>query len=251
MSSLRNNPVIVAVIAAAIATAAFWFLALSPKRKEATQLSSQIATKQGELEVARSQVATYEKARTTYQASYATLARLGKAVPADDDIRSLLVQLDAAGKATNVDFTKLTVGGGGGSSSEATGETTGPNGLASAPGTVPVGTAGISAMPFALTFSGSYFNLAGFFNRLDHFVAVHNKRVKATGRLLRVETIGLTPSAGGYPRMTAQVNAASYLVAPTATTPAAGTTPATGTTPPATPPTTPATTTATITGAAR
>jgi Tfp pilus assembly protein PilO len=252
MSSLRNNPVLVAIIAAAVATAAFWFLALSPKRKDAADLQSQISAKQGELETSRQQIATYERDRQTYKASYTTLARLGKAVPADDDIRSLLVQLDTAGDSTHVDFTSLSVGGGSSSSASASTGTSGqtPGGLAPAPGSVPVGTTGISAMPFALTFTGSYFNLTHFFNRLDHFVAVHNRHVKATGRLLRVETISLAPAASGYPRMTAQVNAASYLVAPTA--PAAGT----GTTPSATPapstsPATPTTTTATITGAAR
>jgi hypothetical protein len=250
MSSLRNNPILIAVIAAAAATAAFWFLGLSPKRQEAADLQTQITAKQGELDVARQQVATYEKARLSYKASYTTLARLGKAVPADDDIRSLLVQLDAAGNATHVDFTKLSVGGSGTTGAAAT---TGPDGLAPAPGTVAVGSGGISAMPFALTFTGSYANLTSFFDRLDHFVAVHNRDIKAHGRLLRVETIALTPGTD-YRVVTAQVNAASYLVAPT--TPSTGvTTPPTAAaaaTPAATPSTTtPPTTTATITGAAR
>jgi Tfp pilus assembly protein PilO len=254
MSSLRNNPILVAVIAAALATAAFWFLALSPKRQEAADLQSQISAKQGELETSRQQIATYERDRQTYKASYTKLARLGKAVPADDDIRSLLVQLDSAGKSTNVDFTSLSVGGSS-SSSSASSSTAGTEaktatGLAPAPGSIPVGTTGISAMPFALQFSGSYFNLTDFFNRLDHFVAVHNRHVKATGRLLRVETISLAPAADGYPRMTALVNAASYLVAPTA--PADGTTPPSTTAPaPSTSSATSTTTTATITGAAR
>jgi hypothetical protein len=250
MSTLRNNPILIAVVAAAAATAAFWFLALSPKRKDAAALQTQIATKQRDVDVARQQVATYEKARLTYKASYTTLAKLGKVVPADDDIRSLLVQLDAAGHATHVDFQKLAVGQVGATDSSATPAKT-ANGLAPAPGTVPVGTTGISAMPFTLTFTGSYANLTTFFSRLDHFVAVHNKNVRAHGRLLRVETINLSPG-NTWPRMTADVSAASYLVAPTAVaTPGAGA-PATATpASTATPSTTPTTTTATITGAAR
>jgi hypothetical protein len=253
MSTLRNNPIIVAVMAAALATAAFWFLGLSPKRKEAADLQTQVTAKQGQLDVARQQVVTYEKARVSYKASYTTLARLGKAVPADDDIRSLLVQIDSAGRATHVDFTKLSVGGAAGAASASSAETTpakGADGLAPTPATEAVGTSGISAMPFTLTFTGSYFNLTGFFARLDHFVAVHNHHVKAHGRLLRVESISLDPST--YPRMTAEVTAASYLVAPatpaTATTTPGTATPAAAATPV---PATPTTTTATITGAAR
>jgi hypothetical protein len=261
MNALRNNKILVAVIAAAAAAAAFWFLALSPKRKEAADLQSQITAKQGEVKQAQDQIATYMKARASYKANYAVLARLGKAVPADDDIRSLMVQINGAADGTHVDFAKLEVGGSSTASatSTSTTPTTGPDGLAPPPGVVQVGTSGISAMPFTLSFGGSYFNLTDFFNRLDHFVEVHNRNVRATGRLLRVETIALSPATDGYPHMTAQVGAASYLVAATGAqaTPAAGsgTTPSTGTppTPASTPttPTTPSTTTATVTGAAR
>jgi hypothetical protein len=83
-------------------------------------------------------------------------------------------------------------------------------------------------------------------------VSIHNRHVSATGRLLRMETIALAPSGDGYPHMTAQVTAASYLVAPTASAAPGGATakPAVAGAP-ATPATTPSPTTATITGAAR
>jgi hypothetical protein len=252
MSTLRNNPILIAVVAAAAATAAFWFLVLSPKREDAATLQASITAKQTELDVARQQLVTYEHARTTYKASYTSLAKLGKAVPADDDIRSLLVQLDAAGHATNVDFEKLAVGAAGGAGSSTTAPAA-TGALAPAPGTVAIGTTGVSALPFTLTFSGTYGNLTRFFNRLDRFVRVHNAHVRVHGRLLRVETIKMAP-ATKYPRMTADVTAASYLVAPTAPATTATTPGATPATPAATPTpaaTTPTTTTATITGAAR
>jgi hypothetical protein len=267
MTALRNNKLLVAVIAAAAAAAAFWFLALAPKRKEAAHLKTRIAAKQGEVRQAREQIATYEKARASYKANYAVLARLGKAVPADDDIRSLMVQVNGAAGRTRVDFAKLDVGAAAGSSAStsATSATSTtaptPGTLAPPPGTVPVGTTGISAMPFTLSFGGDYFNLTNFFRHLDRFVSVHNRNVRASGRLLRVETISLAPSSLGWPHMTAEVAAASYLVAPTGAdgaTPAGGasTAPGGGTaTPASTPspstPTTPSTTTATVTGAAR
>jgi Tfp pilus assembly protein PilO len=265
MSFLRSNKILIAVVAAAAAAAAFWFLALAPKRKEAADLQAKTATQRANAEQARQQLAGYQKARASYKANYAILARLGKAVPADDDIRSLLVQLDGAAGGMHVDFQKLDVGSGSATSSSSSSgsSTTTSDGLAPPPGTVPVGTSGISAEPFNLTFNGTYFNLTGFFRHLDRFVAVHNKNVRSTGRLLRVETISLSPSNRGWPTMSAQVSAATYLVAPdgaAGATPAAGTpaattggqsTPTSGTSTPATPstPTTP--TTATVTGAAR
>jgi hypothetical protein len=262
MSFLRSNKILIAVVAAAAAAAAFWFLALAPKRKEASDLQAKAAAQRAAAQQARQQLATYQKARDDYKANYAVLARLGKAVPADDDIRSLLIQLDQAADGTHVDFAKLDVGGGAASATPTSSTTSATGTLAPPPGTVPVGSTGISAEPFSLMFNGTYFNLTDFFNRLDRFVAVHNKNVRATGRLLRVETISLAPSTRGWPTMSAQVGAATYLVAPggaEGATPAAGTPAATtggtakptsGSSTPSTP-TTPSTTTATVTGAAR
>jgi len=254
MSALKSNKILIAVIVAALATAAFWFLGLSPKREEAAQLQTEIAAKQTELEQAQASLTGYLKARDEYRANYTTFVRLGKALPADDDIRSLMVQLDSASARTNVDFAKLEVGSAsGGDSSEPVAVT--PGQLAPAPGTVQVGSTGISAMPFTLQFKGRFFNLSNFFNDLDRFVSVHNEKVKATGRLLRVETITLHPSADGYPEMDADVGAASYLVS----APQPGVTPAASSST-ATPAssssssggsTTPTTTTATVTGAVR
>ena len=268
MSFLRSNKILLAVVAAAAAAAAFWFLALAPKRKEASDLQAKAAKQRASAQQAQQQLVTYQKARDSYKANYAVLARLGKAVPADDDIRSLMVQVDSAAGNTHVDFAKLDVGGGAAAASapSSSSGTASTGTLAPPPGTVPVGSSGISAEPFTLSFNGTYFNLTDFFHRLDRFVGVHNPHVSATGRLLRVETISLAPSTRGYPTMTAQVGAATYLVAPSGAegaTPATGT-PATTTGAPSTPtsgsatPTTPSTPStpstppnATVTGAAR
>jgi hypothetical protein len=140
--------------------------------------------------------------------------RLGKAVPADDDVRSLLVQLDATAKKANVTFRSLALSGGGG---EATGEPTAtrPDGLAPAPGTVPVGSAGFSAMPFTFAFNGSFFRLSDFFSRLERFVTVQNDNIDVTGRLLLLGNIAITPEGGDLNRLQAQIGASTYLVPPT------------------------------------
>jgi hypothetical protein len=261
MTLSRNNKILLAVAVAAAALAGFWFLVLAPKRTEATRLDAQITAKQAEAAQAQQQRVAYEKARTSYKANCAKLVSLGKAVPADDDVRSLMVQLDSVAGNTNVGFDKVDVGSGSGAaapSTTTTGATTAKEStLAPAPGLSPIGTTGVSALPFALSFSGSFFNLSTYFDRLEHFVAVRNERVRAKGRLLRIESIDITPGTSGWPSMTASVGAASYVIDPIpalgaapATTPATGTTPTPSTTPPAGS-TTPATTTATVSGVAR
>jgi hypothetical protein len=243
--------VLLPAVAAIAALAAFYFLLLAPKREEVTRLDTEITAAEATAQQAEQQVGSYTKAKGNYRANYTTIARLGKAVPADDDVRSLLVQLDDAAKQSKVSFRSMSLSAGG-SQPGATAPTT-TDQLASAPGAVPVGSAGFAAMPFSFNFEGSFFRLSDFFNRLEKFVTVRNDAIDVTGRLLLVGSIAVTPGTGGdLGTLQAQIGAATYLVPPAQGT-TGGATPQApaGATPAATDPgggTVP-NTTATLTGA--
>jgi Tfp pilus assembly protein PilO len=243
-----NKTLLLGVAAAVVAIAAFYFLALGPKRDEVAKLDADIAAKATELEQARMTLSTYEQARGTYKENYATLVRLGKAVPADDDVRSLLVQLEATADRSGVDFQKLEVGGGAAPTTTGEAPAAAEGTLAKAPGTVDVAGGALSAMPFNLTFNGGYFELQTFLARLERFVTVNNERLDATGRLLRLESVKLAPGPTGFPQMRAEIGAASYLVPAPEAVPAAGA--ATATETPAASAGVPPTTAATATGGA-
>ena len=256
MTVTKNKTLLIAVIVAAAATAAFWFLALAPKREEAAKLEAKIATKQAEVQTAEQTLAGYKISKANYGKNYASMVRLGKAVPEDDDVRSLLVQLDAEAGGTHVDFRTITIGGSGAPSAAAADSAGTATGAAPPPGAVAVGSAGFSAMPFSFSFRGNFANLSQFFARMERFVTLRNEQLNVTGRLLRLESIDLQVDQKGFPNIRAQIGASSYLVpetqgltaGATAQGPAA-TTPA-GTPAPAGDPAVP-TTTATVTGATR
>jgi hypothetical protein len=244
----RTNKILLAVVAAVAALCAFYFLALSPKREEIAKLDADVAAKTAEVEQARATLASYEQAKASYKSNYATLARLGKAVPGDDDVRSLLVQLESAADRSGVDFAKIELGTGATAAPTATADAAAaPGELAAAPGTIPVAGGALSAMPFNFTFTGAFFDLKTFFARLEHFVTVNNKRLDATGRLLRLESVQITPAQTGFPDMKAEIAAATYLVPPVQGVPAEPSSPqAEGTTQ-----ATPSTTASANTGAAQ
>jgi Tfp pilus assembly protein PilO len=223
----RTNRILLAVVAIAAAVSAYYFLALAPKRDEVTKLDGDIAAKQGELAQAKQTLAGYEKARAGYKANYTTLVRLGKAVPADDDVRSLMVQLQHAAAGTGVDFEKIELAsgfaGGSGTASTPAEATPASGALAAAPGSVPVAGGALSAMPFSFTFNGSYFDLSSFLARLEHFVTAKNAHLDATGRLLRLESVSIAPGPAGFPTMQAQIGAATYVVPPVEGVPGAPT----------------------------
>jgi hypothetical protein len=258
----KTYKLLIAVAATAAALAAFWFLALAPKREEVAKLDKKISAKKTALATAQQTLGSYESARDNYSGNYATVVRLGKAVPDDDDSRSLLVQLDSAAQGTGVDFRTIQVGGSAGAASAAATAAAGtatPGATMPPPGAVTVGTAGFSAMPFTFAFEGHFGNLSEFFSRLERFVTLRNEKMNVSGRLLRLESIDLKVEQDGFPEIRAEIGASSYIVPPTqgltagatpqgpaATTPAApGATPT-----PAGGPSVP-TTPATVTGANR
>jgi hypothetical protein len=203
----RSPKILIPVVAGIAAIAAFYFLALAPKRDEAAALETQISAKQSEVEASKTLLAGYEKAKANYDVNYSTMTRLGKAVPADDDVRSLLYQISHAAKQSKVDFHAINIGSGAGSATPGDGGST-------APGAVTVGSAGFSAMPFSFGFEGNFFRLSDFFDRLEGFVTVNNKNIGVTGRLLLLGSISVTPGDGGLKTLKAQIGATSYLVPP-------------------------------------
>jgi Tfp pilus assembly protein PilO len=190
---------IVAVVALG-AVGGYWKLVLAPKRAQAVELEQQVATQQAALVQTQNLIATYEGARDAYEANHDTVVRLGKAVPTDDDTRSLVVQLDASAKRSGIEFDTLNVNGGGASGGEGS----------PIPGAVNAGS--FSAMPFSLSFSGNFATLGSFFARLERFVSLKGDEIAVSGRLMRVESISLSPGEGGWPALTAQVGASSYIV---------------------------------------
>jgi type II secretory pathway pseudopilin PulG len=102
----RDRRVIVIVAALAVLIGA-WLLVIGPKRSQASKLQSQIDAAQTDLNSARAQIAQAQAARRSFSGDYAELVRLGEAVPPDDNVPSLLVQLQRAAAAAHVDFRNL------------------------------------------------------------------------------------------------------------------------------------------------
>jgi hypothetical protein len=208
-----SRTIIVAVVAVVIATAALWFLALAPKAEESARLQGEIDTTQAAVAESRAQLADLKTARSAYATNYASVARLGKAVPADDDVRSLIVQLDSAARRSGVDFHSIELTG---ASAAAPVPGAAADASQSAAATLPpgatVGTAGLPTMPFTFEFDGTFFSLSTFFARLERFVKTNGDQVDVTGRMLAIDGFSLTPGEDGFPSVKASIGATAYLV---------------------------------------
>jgi hypothetical protein len=111
--TVRDRLVILVVLVGA-ALAGFWFVGLSPKHKEAADLQSQIDSARQQLDDAQQKAAQARTAKAHYDKDYATVAKLGKAVPKSDALPSLLYQLQSAAHGARIDFQSLKVSAGSG-----------------------------------------------------------------------------------------------------------------------------------------
>ena len=87
----------------------FWVMLLTPKRDELRKADNEVSKQEQALSAARGQVEQYSQARLQFPRAYANVVRLGKAVPADLDMPSLIVQLEDAGRRAHVGFRKLSL----------------------------------------------------------------------------------------------------------------------------------------------
>jgi hypothetical protein len=241
-----RDRLVVIVIAAALVLGGFWFLALAPKRKEAKDVSAQVAAQQVRLTEARASVVAAEQAQARYAADYAAVAALGQAVPADDDVPSLIVQVDRAAQREGVSFRSLALDASG-SAQQASAPAPAPAPAAEAPAqgeekkdssaaapaaastpapatqaaaaTLPpgasVGPAGFPTMPFTFEFTGSFFRLEDFFDRVNSFTTMRRGgELLVRGRLLSVDSFDLKAAPSGFPKIAASVHATAYVLPP-------------------------------------
>src|SRR5690348_15706444 len=198
----RRDRLVIVIVALVAAIAASWLLVVSPKRDQAAKLGTKVASEQQALDTARTQLSQNAAASKQYASNYAALARLGEAVPASDDIPSLIIQLQDAADGAKVDFQSLQNGSG-----------STPGGAAAAApaaGGATTGASSATGEQLSFSFSGSYFQLSNFFNKVQHFVTPNGNGVLVRGRLISLNSVNLAPGSGGFPQITAQITATIY-----------------------------------------
>ena len=220
---------LVVVLAGVAVLAGFWFVVLAPKRADTAAMSDQIAQAELRRDAAVTAAASAEQARRDYQRDYATVARLGKAVPGDDDVASLVYQLESVANDNKIDFRSVQLSGGGGAAAPAEPAATDPAAtdtekdatdtpvtptpvVSQAPPGAVVGTAGLLTLPFTFTFDGGYLPTQRMLGAIDRLADVNDAGISVRGRLLTVDGFSLSQGLDGFPKVKAQVSATAYIV---------------------------------------
>jgi hypothetical protein len=226
----RDRIAIVGVLAVVVVGAA-WLKVVSPERAKVRTAESKVTTANQQLQSARGELSAAKSAQRKYAEAYASIVRLGKAVPAADEVPALVYELEHAANSHHVEFASITSGGSSGSSSGASSAKAG-----AAAGSQP---AVFTQMPFTFTFSGTFADLYHLLTTLQGFATYAQRDgINVTGRLLTIQDLDLVPAtssgagaggsaAGGHPgkgakgqqgspseQMTGTVTAAAYVLPP-------------------------------------
>jgi hypothetical protein len=151
---------------------------------------------------------------------------MGKAVPAGEELPSLIYALDQASSHKKVDLVSIATSTGSGSSGPASGSPSASasgsgNGSANASSGSGQAAAVFTPMQFTFVFNGSYIDLYHLFEQLNRFtVRTAAGGLRVSGRLLTIQSVKLAPATGAEAgsgkaateQLTATVSATAYVL---------------------------------------
>jgi Tfp pilus assembly protein PilO len=190
-----------------------YFTLISPKRSSAADLKQQTAAVQSQINNNRSSAFT----QALPAVRSASVFKVTQAMPNKLDTPDVILELNALAQKSGISFDSIAPGG----DSSTTTTTLSPDPFATE--------------PIQVQFTGSFYNLLTFLQRVRNLVRVQNGKLFTAGRLFDVSSVSLAQGAKGWPQVQATLTINEFVPqAVAATTPTAAGTDTTSTTTPAT-----------------
>jgi Tfp pilus assembly protein PilO len=191
-----------------------YFALIHPKQSTAASLKKQTDAVQQQIDQNTS--AGFSQALPAVRS--ANVFSLTKAMPTELETPNVILQLNQLAGASGITFDQIT-----------------PNASASAASstaTVPLTTTDpFAAQPIEVKFTGSFYNLLAFLQRLRNLVRVENGRLHAVGRLFDVSDVSFAAGPKGFPQIQATLTVNAFVPQqPQTTLPTSGSTSTTSTT---------------------
>lgn len=175
---------IIAAVLAVVMAVAWFFLLFHPLQKKLSDLDSTIASKQTSQTALRSQVNQLLPNRDAAPQNRADLVTLSKVMPGEVGIPSIIWELTATAQDSGLDLQSITPG-------------------------VPVAGTPFSVQPLTIAVTGKYFDVEDFLYRVENYVEYRNDDFLATGRLLQVANMSLSPAPASGSAGTASTGGAA------------------------------------------
>ena len=180
LSPTAQVAVVVGVLLLAVVVG--YFAVIAPKRSDAASLKQQTAAVQAE--IARNSSSAFTQALPAVRS--ANVFSLTQAMPTKLDTPGVIITLNSMAKASGISFDSIQQSAGSGASPVAT-ATPDP----------------FAAQPIQVQFTGSYYNLLTFLQRMRNLVRVENGRLYTAGRLFDVTNVSLAEGPNKWPQVQA------------------------------------------------
>ena len=175
----------IAVAAVLVYAIAVWFLLVAPKRADVAKAGDAVAAAQLRLADARLEARRPTRSGGT---RVVDVMRLAKAMPSSADQAGLVLELDRLARAAGVTLESIT------------------------PKDPVVADGSPTMIPVVVTADGSYRQITRFLNRTRGLVQVRHGAVRATGRLLTVQSVELSESnAKRFPFLDATITLNAFV----------------------------------------
>ncbi|TML75152.1 MAG: hypothetical protein E6G12_09920 [Actinobacteria bacterium] len=208
--STRAQAVLVAGALLLVAVVGYFAL-IAPKHSTAADLKKQTAAVQAQID--RNKSTAFTQALPAVRA--ASVFKLAEAMPSQLDTPDVILQLNQLAENSGIAFDQIEPG------------------LAGASASTPDPTDPFAAEPIQVQFTGNFYNLLAFLQRLRNLVRVENGNLFTAGRLFDVTDVMFVAGTKGFPQVQATLNINAFVPqtpAPVATTPGATDTTSTTTT---------------------
>ena len=196
-----------------------YFTLISPKRSTAAGLKQQTAAVQAEIDSNRSSAFT----QTLPAVRAASVFSVSQAMPNTLDTPDVLISLTQLANNSGISFDQITPEGAGSSTSSTS------TSAASGVSTTTTGDP-FAVEPIQAKFTGSFYDLLAFLQRVRNQVRVQNGKLFTAGRLFDVSTVTLAAGPRGFPQVSATLTINEFVPQSTAPVAAPGTTDTTSTT---------------------
>jgi Tfp pilus assembly protein PilO len=159
-----------------------YFVLIAPKRSTAADLKKQTASVQTQID--RNRSSAFTQALPAVRS--ANIFNLSQAMPSQLDTPEVILQLNQLAEDSGISFNQIQPGADG-AAAEVTADATTP----------------FAAMPIQVQFTGSYYNLLAFLQRLRNLVRVENGKLFTAGRLFDVSDVKFDAGPKGFPQIQA------------------------------------------------
>jgi Tfp pilus assembly protein PilO len=172
-----------------------YFALIGPKRSTANSLKQQTAAVQAQIASNRSSAFT----QALPAVRSASVFRLAMAMPTKLQTPDVLLQLNALAQNSGISFDRIAPNASGGT--------------AVAPGLVAT-TDPFVVEPIQVQFTGSFYNLLTFLQRVRNLVRVQGNRLYTAGRLFDVSQVSFSEASKGWPQIQATLTLNAFVPQP-------------------------------------